>query len=429
MNRLDFTDNIPDTTRVVWVSQKAKDRWSPVITSINAIWSQLELETVFRNEREATIQTVAPDKIVNFCKRVMSYGCFITELGKSADTGFYSSRHQPAIEGQPYTYRVAVHRSNVYFEDSVLSAVTRLGYPGCCAKFFDNTWNKEHYFDTTWPQHLNSHLYRPHANLLLKSIGLRPCFHLPCSFDCEHTEKVSSMIARVAEQLGYEKIMEGLYQLLDMPMEWSALHGYAEIKTPIFKVITKTDATGEEYKFQFPGSFYPDESARANKFPYVVPAKQMTLFKSQDFAESTLSPEDNGFPSYQAETEAHNKILSSLSDNIDSNDSGALVDLGCGNGLLLSKIGRLFPNLKLSGVEVEIAKSDKAQQLLGFGVAISCKNMFLYDLVDIKYILIANQRILENPKFLEKLHGTVFIYDYLTHEVEVCSLDTLKRLT
>ena len=429
MNRLDFTDNIPDTTRTVWTSQKAKDKWLPAINSINAVWSQLELETVFRNEREATIQYVQPDRIIHFCKKIMSYGCFITELGKTEDTGFYSSRHQPVRDGKPYTYKVAVHRSNVYFEDSILTAVTRLGYPGCCAKFFDVYWNKEHYFDTTWPQYLNSHDFRPHTNTLLKSIGLRPCFHLPCSFDCEHTEKVSSMIATIASKMGYSKIMANLYALLEMPMEWSALHGYAEIKTPIFKVITKTDATGEEYKFQFPGSFYPEESAHGNKFPYVSSTKPVTLFKSQDFAESTLSPSDNGFITVEAETEAHSKILDTIAVHISPDDGGTLVDLGCGNGLLLSKIQKLFPNLKLSGVEVDVDKSNKAQQLLGFDIPIACKNMFLYDLVENRYILVANQRIMENPKFLEKLHGTAFIYDYLTSEVEVCSLDTLKRTT
>ena len=63
--------------------------------------------------------------------------------------------------------------------------------------------------------------------------------HLPCSFDCKETaqigEKNLSLLSSEAKDIGLE--------ILSWPIEWSALHGVAEIKTPILKVSTRTDVT------------------------------------------------------------------------------------------------------------------------------------------------------------------------------------------
>jgi hypothetical protein len=63
--------------------------------------------------------------------------------------------------------------------------------------------------------------------------------------------------------------MDWLDEVLAWPVEWSALHGIAEIRTPIAKVAMQTDATASKYTIQYPGRGYPREGARGLVFPYL----------------------------------------------------------------------------------------------------------------------------------------------------------------
>ena len=44
--------------------------------------------------------------------------------------------------------------------------------------------------------------------------------------------------------------MKSLYEILDWQLEWSALHGIAEIKNSLFKISTRTDATPSRYSIK-----------------------------------------------------------------------------------------------------------------------------------------------------------------------------------
>jgi hypothetical protein len=57
-------------------------------------------------------------------------------------------------------------------------------------------------------------------------------------------------------------------ELLDWPVEWSALHGIAEIRTPVVKIATRTDPTPERYVVRWMGKSFPADGARGLMFPY-----------------------------------------------------------------------------------------------------------------------------------------------------------------
>ncbi len=67
---------------------------------------------------------------------------------------------------------------------------------------------------------------------------------------------------------GYEEEMEWLLEILSWPLEWSCLHGIAEIKTPVLKVSTTTDATASKYVVRVQGDRYPAEGSQGLNFPY-----------------------------------------------------------------------------------------------------------------------------------------------------------------
>jgi hypothetical protein len=67
---------------------------------------------------------------------------------------------------------------------------------------------------------------------------------------------------------GYAAEMGWLMEILSWPVEWSALHGIAEIKTPILKIATCTDLTPRKKLIQCRGSSYPAEGANGLNFTY-----------------------------------------------------------------------------------------------------------------------------------------------------------------
>ncbi|HKV37784.1 MAG TPA: hypothetical protein VJX67_01120, partial [Blastocatellia bacterium] len=72
----------------------------------------------------------------------------------------------------------------------------------------------------------------------------------------------------VGRDLGYRAEIDWTLEVLNWPLEWSALHGIAEVKSPIVKISTRTDATLVKYTVQRRSSNYPTEGARGTTFPY-----------------------------------------------------------------------------------------------------------------------------------------------------------------
>ena len=431
----DATQNIPDTTSTIWVSKAARDYWEPLINQISVSWQEVEFLSVADGLREAAILAIQPNNILDFSRRVIDSKLYMTMLGKMADTGMYSSRHVAEITNK-FQYRIAIHREPEYFEDNQHQAEARLGYPVCCVSNFDYWWNQQHYFDLTWPQYENSKgEFHPLCNVMLRCLGVRPVFHLPCGFYCDATREMAQRIQALMLQHGMAKISQTIHKLCDMPMEWSALHGYAEIRTPIFKIVTKTDATPFEYKFQKPGAFIPVHSGSGLAFPFAN-EQRVKLTETVSFHKSLeFPPDDNGFQSEKDEREAHAWLMKEIEQFMNPSEKRSLVDLGCGNGRLLQILRRRFSSYSLSGVEVSIDKCQRAEKLLnGSGISIECKNIFQYDMVKKDYILVAEQRFQENYHLIDKLDGMVVCYNYTTRKVYTWSsatigMQTLQKLT
>ena len=69
--------------------------------------------------------------------------------------------------------------------------------------------------------------------------------------------------------------MNLLVELLSWPVEWSGLHGIAEVKSPVLEVCTRTDATAAKYVVCWMGDRIPEEGASGLKFPYKIPARKL----------------------------------------------------------------------------------------------------------------------------------------------------------
>jgi hypothetical protein len=153
-----------------------------------------------------------------------------------------------------------------------------LGYPNCCRHFFQKIFVVEKFYDTTWPMALLSSKPKQEdlieitnveqfSNILWRWMGVRLVPHLPCSFACKETIELGKKFTELGRILGFEVEIGWIEDILSWSVEWSALHGIAEIKPPILKISTKTDATARKYTVRLVGNAVPEEAVPGIHFP------------------------------------------------------------------------------------------------------------------------------------------------------------------
>jgi len=305
--------------------------------------------------------------------------------------GPYSNAAVAARPGGPAIIRVAIGslENLVNFRRSMGAADDRaigelLGYPACCREFFRQTWAVEGLRDMSWPMALRSDPKREgnsllsvegadFANILWRWMGIRAVPHLPCSFSCGETVRFAEKLVAVGERAGLKAEMAWLKEILSWPVEWSALHGIAEIKTPILRVSTSTDIAHELRAIRRKGSSYPAEGAKGLHFPYRHPSRpKLTGSKAfvrglDEVARSAVPRDDwfardNGFPNVAAMNAAHAPIVQ-LASSVLGSERANVIDLGCGNGALLRSICARNPQLVPFGIDKDAQRIRHARVL------------------------------------------------------------------
>jgi hypothetical protein len=193
---------------------------------------------------------------------------------------------------------------------------------------------------------------------------------------------------RLARELGNDCEIDKIIEMLSWPVEWTSLHGIATITTPVFKIITASDALSSKASVRLDGIGYPAEAGSGLMFPFTLPHIY----------------EDNGFSSKAAQDKAHDKVIQAISDL----KPKSVLDLGCGNGALLNKLAYLFGAYRF-GVDSDASKNPDA-----------CMNIYDFEFHrDFDLVLVAEQRIQENPEafaaLLERINQHarhLYIYNY-----------------
>jgi hypothetical protein len=125
------------------------------------------------------------------------------------------------------------------------------GYPSCCCDFFQKKKVNEKFIGSTWDMALNTIpskasgdlieiVCAPETNTFLRTIGLRAVPHWPCSFSCDDTIRNGVEFMNIGKKYGFSNEMAWLKEILSLPVQCRTLHGIEEIKTPLFKILTRT---------------------------------------------------------------------------------------------------------------------------------------------------------------------------------------------
>ncbi len=389
MERLGFT--LPDFTRVIWVSDAAREVWAPRLTLITTAWQDIEWRAVLAGVRRCAITTASPEEFVAQAPRWVEEGLCALPVEMMGVSGQpYSATRVPTEPAQPFVFRFVLgrpvdvagfKRAWDAADDEAIGDL--LGYPACCREFFRRVWVDDAMLDTTWPMAVASvgatddvttvEVHGPtQSNILWRWMGARPVPHLPCRFDCPATVALADRLVAVGRDAGFGEEMDWLLEVLSWPVEWSALHGIAEIKTPVLKVSTRTDATARRYAVRRHGDGYPAEGVRGLDFPYRTTVK-LHLTRTRGFrrgldhaAGKTNSPAwyaaDNGFASVRAMDEAHAPVVRAAAAAL-GGPGGAVLDLGCGNGVLLERLVAAAPGVVPFGIDRDPVRIEHAQTL------------------------------------------------------------------
>jgi hypothetical protein len=214
-----------------------------------------------------------------------------------------------------------------------------LGYPACCRAFFDDTWGSGQ-VDSTYDQCMNAGGSADgpvEANMLWRWMGIRWVPHLPCSSTCAATVALGQRLREVARAHGYAEEARVIDEVLGWPATWSAVNGIAEIVGPCVKVSARTDWSPELRLFKRSGRYLrPDPWLWA----------------------------DNGFNDADGMYASHTPIVLALAEHVAP--AARVVDLGCGNGLLLKRLKVRRPDVRIAGVDVSpVAVTHAKQDLVG----------------------------------------------------------------
>jgi Methyltransferase domain len=366
--RLPFV--LPDFTRHSWVGEEAQVVWEPRIERIQHAWFDMEWNSVVAGIRTCGLVWLSPEMVPVVVPQWEACHLSATRLQQS-EGGVLGSGGTGAPQSASGLICAvvgsidAIAELHKAWEASDHETIgTLFGYPSCCRAFFRDVWVNHLCIDTTWAMAINTTLpgadgsvrielpgdVPPFANILWRWLGIRAVPHLPCRFNCPVTIAFGKRMLEVGEKVGYEEEVGWIREMLSWPIEWSGLHGIAEVKTPILKISTRTDATAIKEVVRWTGAKYPREGAVGLRFPYQAPSRPL-LTRSRSFkrgldhatqasAESmrpTWYYTDNGFSSEEAMRQLHQPIVDLARGALEGIDRNVL-DLGCGNGLLLAKI-------------------------------------------------------------------------------------------
>ncbi|XGV96653.1 MAG: hypothetical protein ACAF41_28470 [Leptolyngbya sp. BL-A-14] len=284
VTRLDF--RLHDFTRWTWVSDRARELWKPRMQKILAAWKEIEWRSVPAGVRSGALVVVPSAQLADLQQQLTAIHLTAVPVQQLGAPSSYSTVSAAVTTEQPFNFLVAigslatVTNLKAAWDANQQGEVGRLlGYPTCCQQFYERVWIQERRIDPTWSMALHTTTAHRHdhccdihqssrANMLLRWLGVRSVPHLPCSFDCAATLQQADQFLALGRDLGYGVEMGWLEEMLSWAIEWSALHGIAEIKTPIFKITTLTDATATKCVVRHHGNTAPEACGNGLGFPY-----------------------------------------------------------------------------------------------------------------------------------------------------------------
>lgn len=262
--RLGF--RLPTSLRINWTSDRAKESWADRFDELKRAVNEMQWRCVGAQVRRCAI--VQHDETEPW-----------RELGLASHP---IDKNRVVVGLQPDL----IEFQNALKIQASDALADLLGQPRCCSSWWRRTWIEENWSDPIWPMASASGSIEAgdHGQLITasgsygtnpfwRSLGLFLNPHVPCKLDCESADSLGQAIADTATQLGMKDSVDQLKEILSWPVEWTSLHGISETRSPIMRLVSRTDATVDRKVVRFvpTGCIYPAEGATGIRFPFRTP--------------------------------------------------------------------------------------------------------------------------------------------------------------
>jgi len=284
VTRLDVS--LPPFRRRSWASARAREVWEPRLDRLARAGVDAALGALGGSAACAVLRAM-PDRVFGVRQQAALAGFAAEPIPAAPDHGlvrWVAASQYPTCRLAPETLLIGkpaavaeCRRARAAGDADRVAEL--LGIPECCRRFHAASAD---WFDLTWPA-ATTGTYAADADadpagaVLLPALGLRWAWYYPCRLTCPATlERCDRLFAA----LGGEEAA-WLRDVLAWPAEWSALHGIAEVKAPVLKVITNTDPTAERLTVRVRGTAAVEAAARGVRFPFGPPAGVVALGTSR----------------------------------------------------------------------------------------------------------------------------------------------------
>jgi len=281
---------LPNFLRCVWVHDGARLNWQPRIDKIVRAWQEIEWLSVVEHVRPCVLCTIPADCWDDLRGRGAKASLSIEPLMVKRNARAVPGRRGSAAEPSALSMRAVIGArkdakrfARAWSNGDIAGVGALLGYPECCCRFFVETMLQQDRQELLWAvashsskgdadRHCLEIDGKSEANVFWRYLGVKAVPHIPCRFDCAGSLQLARLLADVGRRSGYAEEVEWISQMLRWPLEWSMLHGIAELKTPILKVCTNAVASSSKYTIRWRGDLYPEDGAQGVAFPFRRPA-------------------------------------------------------------------------------------------------------------------------------------------------------------
>jgi len=255
--------SIGTEARVVWWDAETRDLWKPRLDRIRNAYHKTEFLYTKLGYRKVYVYHVRSQDFEKSYDLLRENNMIFYPMRRTAVYQGFSHHHPKPKEGEPFfVYGVVSKKKNKYYAEKFIeySKETEpnhyeigklLGYPECCLKFFDETWDKVS-IDPIYEAALNTQNCvvtdnnavevecSPYTNNMLRYFGIRIIPHLTHSFDCKRSIRMGKIWHQIMRSVD-EEAADWAYELLSSECTWDCYKGVAIIDTPYFRGVTNSD--------------------------------------------------------------------------------------------------------------------------------------------------------------------------------------------
>lgn len=254
---------LPRFVRRAFVGDAARALWEPRIDAVLAAAPQIALAATAAGAVPASVVTTRTDEVIALHNDAARRGLHTRVLGTAGNRNQWQRiavGPASAVDAIERAWRIA----------DLAAADEAIGMPACCREAAASL-RRTGELDPVVRLARAGGSGSPATNILLRPLGIDLLGYAPCSLDCEESRARGEAILAAAHADGIEAAV-WLEEILGWPMEWSALHGIAEVRTGIVKIAYATDYTPAKVALRYRGIALARNAARGLAFAYQTPS-------------------------------------------------------------------------------------------------------------------------------------------------------------